>query len=209
MIQDIYIDTRTAIQTSIERNTQKIEELVQYIVETFDVNIDLFYYSIGQGSNILVINSIEEKGKKHVERRILEEINNFADENLMLLSINLDVDLIENYEDLGYNINTNFGLIPESIIRYPIIKKQINESVSVFGSFTIMKDIKPKAHQIQSTQYLDNWYDTYINIINSEEYKKKRKKETDSAFLFRNPKRCTPAKVGFAIVGQSKIGDCN
>lgn len=202
------------VNANIDFITGKIENLVENLIDKYGVDIELFYYCQEENHNVLVIDDIKENLQLGIENEVIAEIAEFADANKMMTALTIDVDYIDKYEEHGFVINTNFGKIQETIVRYPNLDTQINESIMVFGSFTVapVKEIKPKAHQIQSKQYMSGWYEKYIEILNSEEYKKRRKKEIESGFIIRNGKRKSKvscAKVGIAIVGKAKVGDCD
>ena len=185
------------IDNSIEKNIEPIKEFVQVLVNEKDVYLDLFYYPVSQTQSVLVLN-------KEVDNNILQELCNFCDYYKIMLSVDYDVSG-ELLKQLDFIINDDLN-IDEYIIRHP--KQNISESVTMFSNLgKTSRPIDIIGTNIQSYIYRVDWYNEYLEIINSKDYKKRRHMETHGVLLNRNAKKnrgCNP-RVGFAIVGKCKV----
>ena len=189
-----------AIDNSIERNVEPLMQFVQNLVNEHDIKLDVFYYPISEKESVLVVNN------KDFDYDILEQLCDFCDLHRIILTIDEANEMNMILDDYGFMENSNVN-IQEFIVRHPQ-EYQLTESVMVFGTVDkLSKSVDLTSTNIQSHVYKENWYDEYIKLINSDEYKKRRHKETHGVLINRNAKKTRGAssRVGFAIVGQSKV----
>jgi hypothetical protein len=188
-----------AINNSIEKNIEPIKSFVQTFVNEQDIKLDLFYYPLTEKESILVLNNYQDNTE------IVESLCDFCDLHRIILSID-ETNKIDDFQNLGFIENESIH-INEYLIRHPQ-DVQINESVMLFSDVKgISKAVDLMSTNVQSHTYKQDWYDEYIKLINSDEYKKRRHKETHGVLINRNASRnrgCVP-KVGFAIVGKCKV----
>lgn len=157
-----------------------------------------------------MINLIEvqnEKKNAGIGTMIMNDIITFADNEGFILTLNPSNKfgssikrLREFYKRFGFEKNTD-KRFTEEMIRKP--NGEISEMVGYI-------DLRPNTNKavtfrdsIQDDDYLEKWYDRFLEILNSEEYKKRRYKESFGLSI--SKKKLGSAKVGFAIVGSSNV----
>ncbi len=187
------------IESSIEGNIEDIKVFVQFILNETDTNLDIFYYPINSNESVLVLN-------KSIDTKILESLCKFCDSKQIILSLDFE-STNKNYEKLGFVENTNLE-IQEFIIRTPNIN--LTEGLMLFSGDSdtdVVKTIDTNSTNIQSYLYKKDWYDKYLKLINSKDYKMRRFKESHGVLINRNAKRNrgVSSRVGYAIVGKSKV----
>lgn len=175
-----------------------ISDLVVQISNN-DFILETYFYETFNNEYILKVDNYHNE-------IVLEKICSFCDINNMILVIEnnfLNKELKEN----GFIENDNLD-IEEYIIRNP--NKVLSESIMLFSDsrnnlLNNMKEVE-RGYNIQSKEYTEKWYNEYIKILNSKEYQERRYKETLGVLINRNArKKRVSSKVGFAIVGVSKV----
>ena len=145
----------------------------------------------------------------------MNDIINFADNKNFILTLSPSNKfgssikrLREFYSRFGFVKNTN-KKFTEEMIRMPL--GGINESMMIYMSLSgntfnqnqqVQQELKIK-DTIQDEEYLEKWYEEFVAILNSPEYQKRRYKE--SAGITVTKKKTPDSRVGFAIVGSSKV----
>ena len=193
------------VQENIQAKTKLIQDFINDLLKKYPINtISLTYHSESETEDIINIDYIEVNNSitKEIDKLILKDIIYFSDIN----SFNLLIDDILNktvkfYKYFGFSKNIDARFDSEYI---RISMSNMNESSTGF-SFNpiVMKQIKIK-DTIQDKEYLEEWYEKFITLINSKEYKERRYRESTGIMVYKK-KMKDDTRIGFAIVGSSKV----
>jgi hypothetical protein len=191
------------IEGSMEKNIEPIKEFIQDVLNTKDIYMETFYYPVNDKDSILVVNYDEVA-------TIMRELLEFCDLHSIILSLEKIDSISEIPKEYNFIQNENI-FINELFIRFPNPKKEIyiNEGLMLFsGVGSQVKTVEFRdSDNLNSFLYAKDWYENYMKLINTTEYKKKRHEQTHGVLIKRNANRnrgCV-SKVGYAIVGKSKV----
>ena len=195
------------LDDKVKKLAESINSFVHTIVSKYAIeDIQLTY--IPDNKDLIIIEHIHA-GEGYLSNRILSDITSFADNNDITLAIKNSTK--ENsITNISIEYNKRFGFIEsdgdlceEEMLRKP------NQSINENFSFNIttkefMKTLNKK-ESIQDLDYKKKWYKKYIEIINSKEYKDRRKEEYVNLTLARKRINRDKERVGFAFVGRAKV----